>query len=77
MIANEARKRYAMGMSPGRAAADIDVGKFANWTNPERTAWNMVRLYAEFSGTITPATNTQAQDQAVAEYQQLRRANRR
>jgi glyoxylase-like metal-dependent hydrolase (beta-lactamase superfamily II) len=26
LIANEARKRYAMGMSPGRAAADIDLG---------------------------------------------------
>jgi cyclase len=77
LIANEARKRYAMGMSPGRAAADIDLGKFANWTNPERTAWNMVRLYAEFSGAITPSTNTQAQDQAVAEYQQARRESRR
>jgi cyclase len=77
LIANEARKRYAMGMSPGRAAADIDLGRFANWTNPERTAWNMVRLYAEFNGSITPATNTQAQDQAVAEYQQARRENRR
>lgn len=77
LIANQARQRYAMGMSPGRAAADIDLGKFANWTNPERTAWNMVRLYAEFSGAITPATNTQAQEQAVAEYQQARRANRR
>jgi len=77
LIANEGRKRYAMGMSPGRAAAGINLGKFANWTNPERTAWNMVRLYAEFGGAITPATNTQAQEVAVAEYQQARRADRR
>jgi cyclase len=77
LIASEGRKRYAMGMTPGRAAADIDLGKFANWTNPERHAWNMVRLYAEFSGVITPVTNTAAQNQAVAEYQDARRASRK
>ncbi|HEY5618705.1 MAG TPA: hypothetical protein VIK60_12235 [Vicinamibacterales bacterium] len=35
-------------ISPGRAAAEIDIGRFAAWTNPARTAWNAVRLYAEF-----------------------------
>jgi len=77
LIANEARKRHAAGMSPGRAAADIDLGQFANWTNPERTAWNMVRLYAEFDGVLTPATDVPAQNAAVIEYQAARRTNQR
>ena len=41
LITEGARRRYAMGMSPGRAAADIPLGRFAGWTNPERNAWNM------------------------------------
>lgn len=74
LLATETRKRYAMGMSPGQAAADIDMGRFENWTNPERNAWNTVRLYAEFNGTITPANDTPAQTLAVAEYTKLRAA---
>jgi cyclase len=72
LLATETRKRYAMGMTPGRAAADIDLGRFESWTNPERNAWNTVRLYAEFSGTITPANDAAAQNEAVAEYTKLR-----
>jgi glyoxylase-like metal-dependent hydrolase (beta-lactamase superfamily II) len=72
LVANEIRKRYAMGMSPGRAAADIDLGRFAAWTNPERTAWNAVRLYAEFNGTITPVNDVMAQSRAVEEFERLR-----
>jgi cyclase len=68
LIAEETRKRYAMGMSPGRAAADIPLGRFAGWTNPERTAWNAVRLYAEFAGTLKPEQDLVAQNAAVAEY---------
>jgi hypothetical protein len=74
LIVEEARKRYAMGMSPGRAAADLPLGRFAAWTNPERNAWNMVRLYAEFAGTLKPEQDLAAQNAAVAEYQALRRA---
>jgi cyclase len=76
LIANETRKRYARGMTPGQAAADIDLGRFENWTNPERHAWNTVRLYAEFNGTITPATDTAAQALAVDEYMKRRNADR-
>ena len=68
LITEGARKRYAMGMSPGRAAADIPLGRFAGWTNPERNAWNMVRLYAEFAGTLKPEQDLAAQNAAVAEY---------
>ena len=74
LITEGARKRYAMGMSPGRAAADIPLGRFAGWTNPERNAWNMVRLYAEFAGTLKPEQDLVAQNAAVAEYQSLRGA---
>ncbi len=74
ILAEETRKRYAMGMSPGRAAADLPLGRFAGWTNPERNAWNTVRLYAEFAGTLTPAQDLDAQNAAVAEYQAVRRA---
>jgi cyclase len=73
LVAEQTRKRWMIGMSPGRAAADIDVGRFSSWTNPERTAWNTVRLYAEFNGTITPANDLTTQDAAVKEYLQLKR----
>jgi cyclase len=76
LIAEESRKRYAMGMSAGRAAADIPLGRFAGWTNPERNAWNVVRLYAEFAGTLTPAQDLAAQNAAVAEYQAIRKSSK-
>ena len=62
LVANELRKRHAMGMSPGRAAADMNVGRFEHWTNPERNAWNAVRVYAELDGKMTPDTDTAAQN---------------
>ena len=68
LMATEVRKRHRVGMSPGRAAADIDMGRFEGWTNPERNAWNAVRLYAEFDGTLTPAIDVAAQNKAVEEY---------
>jgi cyclase len=68
LLAEEARKRYAMGMTPGRAAADIPLGRFASWTNPERNAWNTVRLYAEFAGALKPEQDLMTQNAAVAEY---------
>lgn len=72
LVANELRKRHAIGMSPGRAAADINLGRFEQWTNPERNAWNAVRVYAELDGKLTPDTDTAAQNAAVAEYTALR-----
>jgi cyclase len=77
LLANETRKRHAAGMTPGRAAADIDLGRFSTWNNPERTAWNTVRLYAEFNGTITPDNDAAAQRDAVAEYLRIRSARAR
>jgi len=76
MMATEMRKRHRSGMRPGEAAADLDLGRFAGWTNPERHAWNAVRLYAEFDGTLTPATDLAAQESAVKEYLAARTARR-
>jgi cyclase len=71
LMANEISRRYNAGMRPGQAAADVNLGRFANWTNPERHAWNAVRIYAELSGTIGPATDMRAQNEATAEYMRL------
>ena len=50
VLRTEARKRYDAKMSPGKAAADIRLGKFENWIGPERIIMDTVRFYAEFAG---------------------------
>jgi len=74
LLAREVRKRHGAGMRAGQAAAGIDMGRFANWTNPERNVWNTVRLYAEFNGTLTPEMDVAATDRAMAEYTKLKAA---
>jgi len=69
LLYREGRKRFDMGMSAGRAAADIDLGKYATWTDPDRIANNMARLYSEFRGNIGIDTDRAAAAQALAEYQ--------
>ncbi len=64
----EAKKRYDAGMSAGRAAADINMGKFVNWMGPERIVMNTVRLYDEFKGTLKPDIDMDGTKQAIAEY---------
>jgi cyclase len=68
LLAREVKKRYSAGMRPGQAAADIDMGRFAKWTNPERNVWNTIRLYAEFNGTLTPEMDVAATNRAMDEY---------
>jgi hypothetical protein len=34
LLIREVTKRYCAGMPPGQAAADINMGRFSNWTNP-------------------------------------------
>ena len=68
----EGKKRYDAGVSPGRAAAEIDMGKYELWARPERAATNMVRLYAEFAGNIHPEEDPGTLRPAVAEYAALR-----
>ena len=68
----EAKKRYDAGMSAGRAAADINMGKFVNWMGPERIVMNTVRLYDEFKGTLKPDVDSEGTKQAIAEYDALK-----
>ena len=68
----EAKKRYDAGMSAGKAAADIKMGKFDNWMGPERIVMNTVRLYDEFKGTLTPDIDVQGTKQAIAEYDAIK-----
>ena len=69
---------YHLMLRPGAevVARFGGLGRFAGWTNPERNAWNTVRLYAEFAGTLTPQQDLAAQNAAVAEYQAIRRSRR-
>ena len=73
LLLREGRRSYDAGISPGRAAAQLDLGKYATWTDPDRVATNMARLYSEFKGTIGPDMDRDVARQAVAEYSQLKR----
>jgi hypothetical protein len=65
-------KRDRAGVRPGRAGADIDMGRFSNWTNPERTVWNTMRLYAEFNGSLTPEMDVPGTNRAMEEYNTIK-----
>jgi hypothetical protein len=65
------KKRYDAGMSPGRAAADIRMGKFDNWIGPERIVMNTVRLYNEFKGTGGPDFDLDGTRRASDEYNRI------
>jgi len=75
LLKREARQRYDAKMSPGRAAADISMGKYENWIGPERIVMDTVRLYAEFDGTLVPAVDVDGNRRATEEYNSLK-ANR-
>jgi len=64
----EARKRYDERLTPGKAAADIRMGKYENWIGPERIIMDTVRFYAEFAGTLTPPVDTEGIRVATEEY---------
>ena len=68
----EAKKRYDAGMSAGRAAADIKMGKFDNWMGPERIVMNTVRLYDEFKGTLKPDLDMEGTKQAIEEFDAIK-----
>ena len=71
----EARLRYNAGMSVGRACADIRLGKYASWIGADdRMAMNLVRLYAEFDGTLTPDFDAAGEARAAEEYAAVRKA---
>ena len=69
MLKGEAHLRFNAGMSPGRACADIKLGRFATLIGAERRMpMNVVRLYAEFSTTLTPSFDMDAVRRATEEY---------
>jgi cyclase len=49
----EARKRYEIGMSAQEAARDIDLDRYATWTDGERIAVNIASIFREFKGDQT------------------------
>ena len=67
-LQREVKPRLDAGMSPGRAAADIKLGKFDNWIGPERIVMNTVRLYNEFKGVGGPDYDVAATQKATEEY---------
>lgn len=73
LLLNAGRKGIAAGIGAGRTAAELDLGKYATWTDPDRVVNNMARLYSELRGTIGTDTDREATRQAVAEYNQLRK----
>jgi cyclase len=74
ILKREARKRFDAGMSPGKAAADIKMGKFDNWIGAERNLLNTFRLYNEFDGTLTPIWDLDRLRRAIEEYNSIPKA---
>ncbi len=72
LLLRAGRRAFDAGISAGRAAAELDLGKYATWTDPDRVANNMARLYSELGGTIDTGTDREATRQAVAEYARLK-----
>jgi cyclase len=69
LFKTEARKRFDAGMSAGKAAADIRLGKFDEWIGAQdRLVMNTVRLYREFDGAIAPPVDTAGMREATAEF---------
>jgi len=72
LLWREGRKKFDAGISAGRAAAQIDLGRYASWTDADRIPTNLVRLYSEFRGTLDAPPDREAVSQAVTEYTQLK-----
>jgi len=72
LIAREGRKAMDKGTSAGRAAAELDLGKYATWTDADRVAPNMARLYSELKGTIGTDQDRGAAGAAMAEYNRIK-----
>jgi glyoxylase-like metal-dependent hydrolase (beta-lactamase superfamily II) len=55
-VRDQARLRFDAGMDPDAAADDIEIAEFADWTDPERIAANVVVAYREFDPALPEAT---------------------
>ena len=72
LLWREGRRKFDAGVTAGRAAAQIDLGRYAGWTDADRIAPNLVRLYAEFRGTLGSPAERDSAREAVAEYNRLK-----
>ena len=73
LLLREGRKAQKAGIGAGRAAAELDLGIYASWTDPDRVANNMARIYSELNGTIGTDGDREATRQAVTEYNQFKK----
>ena len=74
VLVPEVRRRYDAGMSAGRAAAGITLGKFDNWIGAERIVLNTCRLYEEWNGTIQPTLDIPFMKRAADEFNAIKGA---
>lgn len=72
LLMREGRRQFDKGVSAGRAAFELDLGHYASWTDPDRVAPNMARLYSELGGAIGANQDRAASIAAVQEYNALR-----
>jgi cyclase len=49
-VERESRDAYAAGLGPIEAAKRMDLGPYADWTEPERLVFNVMRAYRELRG---------------------------
>src|SRR5690606_20099339 len=73
LLLREVSRVIAAGIGAGRAAAELALGRYATWTDPDRVVNYMARLYAELRGTLGAEGEREAMRQAVAEYNDLRK----
>jgi len=74
VLTREARKRYDAGMSAGKAAAEMTLGKFDNWIGAERIVLNTCRLYEEWNGTLQPNLDIGFMRRAADEFNAIKGA---
>jgi cyclase len=72
LLWREGKRKFDAGVSAGRAAAEIDLGPYATWTDADRIATNVTRLYSEFRGTLGSPADRDGLRQAISEYNQLK-----
>ena len=48
-VYSEARRFFDEGLDPLEASKKIDLGPYAEWTEPERLCFNVNRAYREFN----------------------------
>jgi len=70
---NEARKRYDDGLSAGKAAASISLGRYDAWIGAQdRLVMNTVRFYHEFKGDLKPEQDIEGMKIATAEFNAIK-----